>query len=62
METQIDEKTYHVLILEELILLKMTIQPKVICRYNTIPIKIAKVFFRELEQIILEFVWKHKRP
>ena len=43
-------------------IVKMSIVCKAIYRFSAIPIMLPMILFRELKQIISQFVWKYKKP
>ena len=43
-------------------IVKMSILPKLICRFNTIKIKIPVQYFVDTDKFILMFMWKRKIP
>ena len=58
----INGKTFCAYELEDLMLLWCQVLPRMIDRFNAIPIKIPVTSFAEIEKSILQFTWNLKGP
>ena len=47
--------------IERLNIVKMLVLTNMICRFNTIPIKIPASYFMDIDKLILKFVWRGKK-
>ena len=43
-------------------IVKMAMLPKVLYSFNEIPIKIPMMYLTKIEQAIMKFIWKNKKP
>lgn len=48
--------------LNDILMLKVAIPPKLMYRLDAIPIKILATYFAEINKLILKFIWKCRDP
>ena len=61
IKDDINMENYSMFLGKKIYIVKITILPNSIYRFNVIPIILPMVFFTELEQKNSQFIWKRKR-